>query len=161
MPAMAENSDATVILRDLHPIAVSLQLVQHSAPAGTRLAGSGLHGGMKRIDTAICSTQPTPPTATLSGFKLPPLAVALRMASRTTTPVATLGDLRRVSCWFWVCCDQCHHKAPVALVPLISVARSCPLHRIRKGAAAIGLPGPAGAHAAWGLVEIPSHWWRR
>ncbi|MEX2126921.1 MAG: hypothetical protein WD871_01585 [Xanthobacteraceae bacterium] len=36
-------------------------------------------------------------------------------------PVPTLGELRRTSCWFWVHCRRidCHHRAPIALVPLI------------------------------------------
>ena len=36
-------------------------------------------------------------------------------------PRPTLAQLRRSSCWVWVCCEEfgCHHSAPWAYAPLI------------------------------------------
>lgn len=34
-------------------------------------------------------------------------------------PVPTLGELRRSTCWVWLDCNSCHHRKPVALVPIM------------------------------------------
>jgi hypothetical protein len=41
--------------------------------------------------------------------------------SKPPRRVATLGELRRSTPWFWLHCTgrDCSHRAPVALVPLI------------------------------------------
>jgi hypothetical protein len=40
-------------------------------------------------------------------------------AKHNEAPRPTLSFLRRSTCWIWVDCDMCGHRAPLAFAPLI------------------------------------------
>jgi hypothetical protein len=54
------------------------------------------------------------------GREVKSATIRFAMAAKwTNSTVPTLAELRQHSAWFWVYCDKCSHRAPVAFVPLI------------------------------------------
>jgi hypothetical protein len=72
-------------------------------------------------------------------------------------PRPTLGQLQRSSCWWWLHCQRCQHRAPIALAPpVILWGADAPGDKLRQCArcTACGNRGATLQRPSWGGSTI-------
>lgn len=81
----------------------------------------------------------------------------LRTVRAPPGPIPTLAILRHASCWFWLYCNACPHRAPAALAPLIirwGADASSDVLRQRARCTRCGARGAMLMHPSWGDLQM-------
>ena len=84
------------------------------------------------------------------------------MRRTANTTIATLADLQRVTPWLWVCCEQCQHRSPAAIVPLMirwGVDASSDMLRHAARCTRCGGKGATVQLPGWGGLQAPVPEW--
>jgi len=74
-----------------------------------------------------------------------------------TTARTTLGDLQRASPWWWLYCERCEHRSPLACaVAVIRWGPNTSSDKLRRSArcTACGHKGATIQHPGWGGQNV-------